>query len=147
MRSQISVTPVRGKICSEGLVLLHLQLSSPPPLSVLWVCTRQADGNGGRCSHVVSLHHLSAHLHLHQSRVDESRQQSDDWLHRFREETGKGKVVRHVPPAPAVPLVEAQVHPARQGAITERSEGGGAVEESGQAEQGQEEEDQRWSSF
>lgn len=80
---------------------------SPPPLCVLRVRPWQADGDGRGRSHVVPLHHLSAHLYLHKGRVHQPCQQPHGRLQRFREETGEGEVVRHVTTAPAVPLVEA----------------------------------------
>lgn len=108
--------------------------NSPPPLCVLWVCPWQADSDGGRCPHIVPLHHLPTHLHLHQSRVYQPCQQPHSRLQCLREETGKGKVVRHVTTAPAVPLVKAQIDPARQGAIAVCSQRGRAVEQPRQAQ-------------
>lgn len=121
--------------------------ASPSPLCVLWVCTRQADGDGGGSPDVVSLHHLPAHFHLHQGRMHQPRQQPHGRLQRFREETGEGKVVRHVPAAPAVFLVKPQVDPSGQGAVAVGSQGGRAVQQAGQTQQGQEEEHQSWSGF
>lgn len=92
--------------------LIQLSSDSPPPLCVLRVCPWQADGDGGGRPHVISLHHLPAHLNLHKGSVDQSRQQPHSRLQRLREETGEGKVVRHVAATPAVPLVKAQVDPA-----------------------------------
>lgn len=107
---------------------------SPPPFCILWVRPWQADSDGGGRPHVVPLHHLPAHLHLHQGGVDQPRQQPHGRLQRLRKETSEGKVVRHVPTAPAVPLVEAQVDPAGQGSIAVCSQGGRAVEQPCQAQ-------------
>ena len=108
--------------------------NSPPPLSILWVCPWQADRDGGRGSHIVPFHHLPAHLHLHQGRVYQPCQQPHSWLQCLREETGKGKVVRHVTTAPAVPLVKAQIDPARQSTIAVCSQRRRAVEQPRQAQ-------------
>lgn len=117
--------PASDTECQGTLIyrLLLLCSDSPPPLCILWVRPWQADCDGGGRSHVVSLHHLPAHLQLHQHRMDQPRQQPHGRLQSFGEETCEGKVVRHVPTAPAVPLVEAQVNPARQGAIAVRGKG------------------------
>lgn len=114
--------------------LILLCSDSPPPLCILWVCPWQADSDGGGRAHVVPLHHLPAHLYLHQGRVYQPCQQPHGRLQCLREETSKGKVVGHVSTAPAVPLVKPQVDPAGQGAIAVCSQRGRAVEQPRQAQ-------------
>ncbi|TNN64704.1 hypothetical protein EYF80_025111 [Liparis tanakae] len=105
--------------------------------TLLWRQLKQADSDGGGGPYVVSLHHLSTHFHLHKGRVHQPRQQPYSRLQRLRKETGEGEMVRHVPAAPAVPLVEAQVDPAGQGAEAERGQVSRAVKQPRKAQQGQ----------